>query len=882
MTRETKDTEDPKPPKRKDSPDTTSERAKDAPRETVDATEPLDVEVLTDGEPGTPAISDGIEIVGGDGMGDGDRKAVAALVATNDAPPQNLFILPHETIVVFPELVAPVLLKGELPRRTLEQASSQTDYVGSMLAPQDFNGEDIDTETFPRVGCAARVVRVLKLPDDSTSVVLRGLKRFRIVKFLRTRPALIARVEYPDETRATTDEAQAMMRVLRQLLKKVLASDENVPDEFKVAAANIDSPKALADFAATYFVRDARVRQQILEQFDVEDRLNQIITVLTREVGLMEIGKRIQDQIREKLEKQQRDFFLREQLKEIRRELGEAKDEKQVAVEKLEENLKQKELPEEVRKRADEEMERLKLLPLESPESAVVRNYLDWIVALPWATSTEDRKDFAVAEKILRDSHHGLPDIKDRILEFLAVRKLKPDHRGAILCFAGPPGVGKTSFGRAIADSLGRKFVRLSLGGVRDEAEIRGHRRTYIGALPGRILQGLKTAGSNNPVFMLDEIDKIGIEFRGDPASALLEVLDPEQNDHFSDHYLELPFDLSKVLFVATANTLTTIPPPLLDRLEVIELPGYTATEKIGIATKYLVPRQLERHGLTKKNLQIPPQVIREIIHGWTREAGVRHLEQTIGRVCRKVATRVAHGDAVDAVRLRPEDLKAYLGAPRFQDDKALEVDRPGIAIGLAWTPVGGDALSIEVTSLAGSGRLVITGQLGKVMEESATIALSHVRSNAAKYGLADLDLAKTDLHVHVPAGAVPKDGPSAGITMATALMSLFLNRPVKKHLAMTGELTLTGRVLPIGGLRNKVLAARRAGMTEVIVPEANRPDYDELTEEARTRLRFHFVSDFSQVVAIAFPSGPPKSRAPEKKLPTGRSAPKTAGTRRK
>jgi ATP-dependent Lon protease len=789
------------------------------------------------------------------------QPAIAALVASRDAPPQNLFILPHDTIVVFPELVAPVVLKGNLGRRTIEQASAQSVFLGSILAPPGYDGEDIDPESFPKVGCAARLLRTLKLPDDNTSVVLRGIKRFKIVKFLRTRPYLIARVEYPDETRGDTDEAQAMMRVLRGLLKKMLASDENVPEEFKVAAANIDSPRAIADFAGTYFVRDARVRQQILECFDVQDRLEQVITVLTREVGLMEIGQRIQEQIRQRLEKQQRDFFLREQLKEIRKELGDAKDEKEVAVEKLAAQLAARTLSEEVRKRVDEEMERLKLLPLESPESAVVRNYLDWIAQLPWDQATEDRADFGAAEKILMDSHHGLDGIKSRILEFLAVRKLKPDHRGAILCFVGPPGVGKTSFGRAIADSLGRKFVRLSLGGVRDEAEIRGHRRTYVGALPGRILQGLKQAGSNNPVFMLDELDKIGLDFRGDPASALLEALDPEQNHRFSDHYLEVPFDLSRVLFVATANTLSTIPAALLDRLEVIELAGYTAAEKTGIASRYLVPRQLERHGLTKKQLSIAPNVVREIVHGWTREAGVRNLEQTLGRICRKVATRVARGQFKKPIKLAVSDLKEYLGPPRFQEDRALAVDRPGIAIGLAWTPVGGDALSVEVTSLPGTGRLVITGQLGDVMEESASIALAHVRSNATAYGVADFESSRTDLHVHVPAGAVPKDGPSAGITMATAFTSLFLKRPVRKKLAMTGELTLTGRVLAIGGLRNKVLAARRAGMTDVIVPSANRADIEELSAEARARLRFHYVSEFAEVKAIAFPDKPTRRR---------------------
>jgi ATP-dependent Lon protease len=799
-------------------------------------------------------------------------------LVTTDAPPLNVFLLPTENLVVFPELVAPVQLRGEAARLTLEQAASQTSFVGCIALPPGVDPDAVDAEKLPRVGCVARSLRTLKLPDDSLSVVLRGLKRFRIVKILRSRPVLIARVEYPDETRATTDESQALMRVLRGLLRKLLAQDQSVPDEFKMAAANIDAPRALADFAATYFVRDSQQRQQILAEFDVQDRLELVVTVLTREVGLLEIGQRIQDQIRERLEKQQRDFFLREQLKEIRKELGEAKDEKQEALEALTAKLAAKDLPKEARRRADDELKRLELLPLESPESAVVRNYLDWIAALPWTESSVDRSDLADAERILKASHFGLPEIKERIVEFLAVRKLKPDHRGAILCFVGPPGVGKTSFGRAIADSLGRKFVRLSLGGIRDEAEIRGHRRTYIGALPGRILQGLKQAATNNPVFMLDELDKIGLDFRGDPASALLEVLDPEQNSAFSDHYLEVPFDLSKVLFVATANTLSTIPPPLLDRLETIELAGYTTNEKIGIAEQFLIPRQLERHGLDRRRLRISRAALREVIHGYTREAGVRWLEQMIARICRKIATRVARaadGEALPRVVVEPADLKEYLGKARFHEDRALDVDRPGIAVGLSWTQFGGDALSIEATSLPGTGKLALTGMLGDVMEESARIALSHVRHEGSAYGIpGDLDYGKFDIHLHVPAGAVPKDGPSAGITMATALVSLFRDQPIRAKLAMTGELTLTGRVLPIGGLRNKVLAARRAGMTEVIVPEDNRPDVEELTAEARARLRFHFVSDFAQVVALALrkpaagraktaPAKTPGSRSP-------------------
>ncbi len=779
-----------------------------------------------------------------------------ALVTAGEPPPSSLFIVPHDQLVVFPDLVVPVVLKSGFARRTVEHARTQTEFLGCVLEKPGFTGETAAPGDVHRVGCVARVVRTLKMPDDSTSFVLRGLRRFRIKKFLRTSPYLIARVEYPAETRAKTSESEAMVRVLRAQLKRVLGTDQAVPDEFRVAAANIDAPSALADFASTYFVRDSKQRQQLLETFDVQDRLEKVISILTREVGLLELGQRIQEQIRSKLEKQQRDFFLREQLKEIRQELGEAKDEKAVAVERIEKKLKDVVLPEAAAKRVAEELERLRLLPVESPESGVIRNYLDWIVSLPWSTSTPDRADLDRAERILRDSHHGLDEVKERILEFLAVRKLKPDHRGPILCFVGPPGVGKTSLGRAIAESLGRKFQRVSLGGMRDEAEIRGHRRTYVGALPGRILQGLRQTGSNNPVFMLDELDKLGVDFRGDPASALLEALDPEQNQSFSDHFLELPFDLSRVLFVATANNLATVPPPLLDRLEVIDIPGYTPAEKIEIARRFLLPRQLERHGLKKGSITISRPAMLDLLRRWTREAGVRHLEQLLARICRKEATRTARGRGRKLV-VQPQDLRRLLGVEHFGDDTALVPDRPGVAIGLAWTPVGGEALSIEAVSTAGGGKLTLTGKLGDVMLESAKIALSHVRAHAEEYGIRGHDAGALDLHLHVPSGAVRKDGPSAGITMATAFVSLFSGRTVRRGLAMTGELTLTGKVLQIGGLRDKLLAAKRERIREVVLPAANRRELDELRDEAKSGITFHFVSDFSEVVKLAFAAGP-------------------------
>ncbi|MBK6942216.1 MAG: endopeptidase La [Planctomycetes bacterium] len=787
----------------------------------------------------------------------------AALVSAGDVPPANLFLLPHDQVVLFPDLVVPLMLRSAFAQRVADQIGVQSAFVGIVLAkkPRDPDGEiDVEAADLCEVGCVARVLRTLKLPDGTPSLVVRGLRRFKVKKFLRTKPLVIARVEYPEETNTSTDATQAMARLVRAELKKILASDSALPDEFKLAAANIDVPRALADFTATYFVRDTDERQKLLETFDVQVRLESLLLTLTREVGLLELGQRIQEQIRSRVDKQQRDFFLREQLKEIQKELGQAKDDKTVAIERIVDKLGGKKLPDVVQARVDEEMERLKLLPLEAPEAGVIRNYLEWVASLPWSTYTTDRIDLDQAESILREGHFGLDEVKTRILEFLAVRKLKPDHKGPILCFVGPPGVGKTSFGRSIADCLNRAFVRISLGGMRDEAEIRGHRRTYIGALPGRIVQGLKTAGSANPVFMLDELDKLGNDFRGDPASALLEVLDPEQNHAFSDHFLELPFDLSRVLFVATANTLSTVPQPLIDRLEIIELSGYTASEKVEIANRYLVPRQVERHGLKKGSVRFTRTGMVALIHGYTREAGVRALEQTIARVCRKTATVAARGRA-KSVQLKPADLAKLLGTVRFQEEVPLRPDRPGIAIGLAWTPVGGAALSVEAAMVAGGGKLTITGMLGNVMLESARIALSHVQGLCARDKIQCPDISKVDVHLHVPAGAVPKDGPSAGITLATALTSLFSEQPIRPRTAMTGELTLTGKVLPVGGIRDKILAARRAGMTTVVLPAGNRPQIDELNDEVREGLDFQFVGDFAEVVAFMFPKRPRKPR---------------------
>ena len=580
-------------------------------------------------------------------------------------------------------------------------------------------------------------------------------------------------------------------------------------------------------------------------------RLEKALKILSEQIEILELGHKIQSQVRDQVDKSQREYFLREQLKAIKKELGES-EEQPDEIEELREKLKAKELPEEARKEAERELERLARMHPSSSEYTVARTYLDWILELPWSESTEDNLDLDRAERVLNQDHYDLEKIKKRIIEYLAVRKLKPDAKGPILCFVGPPGTGKTSLGKSIARAIGRKFHRIALGGVRDEAEIRGHRRTYIGAMPGRIIQGLRKVGVNNPVIMLDEIDKVGTDFRGDPASALLEVLDPEQNSKFTDHYLGVEFDLSRVIFIATANMLETIPPPLLDRMEVLELSGYTLEDKIEIARRYLIPRQLEAHGLTKKNLSIDKRALTRIISEYTREAGVRNLERQIGSICRAVARMVAQGHQ-EKVTVKVKNLEEFLGKPKYLPDVAERTSVPGVATGLAWTPVGGDILFVEATKMPGSGKLTLTGQLGDVMKESAQTALSYVKSKACAYGIPEEVFKTEDIHVHVPAGAIPKDGPSAGITIAIALISLFTDKPVRPDVAMTGEITLRGLVLPVGGIKEKVLAAHRAGIKEIILPKRNNMDLDELPEQIRHQLKFHLISKVDQAARIAF-----------------------------
>ncbi len=707
------------------------------------------------------------------------------------------------------------------------------------------------------VGVVARMIRV---PDGTLRVLVQGMQRVRITAWVQTEPYLVAEIaESPDVVRQSP-ELIALMRNVQQTFSSIVEQVPYLPEELQVMVANIDDPSALSNLIAGALRLKTEDKQSLLEELDVSKRLRRLVEILSREREVAEIGSRIQSQVESELGKGQREFVLRQQLKAIQEELGEA-DEAQAEVNELREQLDAIELPEEVRKQADRELGRLERLQPAMAEYGVVRSYLEWIASLPWDKSTEENLDLKHAREVLDQDHYDIEQVKDRILEFLAVRALKPDARGSILCFVGPPGVGKTSLGRSIAKALGRKFERISVGGVRDEAEIRGHRRTYIGALPGTIIRALRDAGSNNPLFMIDEIDKMGADFRGDPSSAMLEVLDPEQNASFRDHYLDLPFSLVNVMFITTANALETVPGPLRDRMEVIQLAGYTEEEKLEIAKRYLVPRQIERNGLRRSQIAFTDSGLRTIISDYTREAGVRQLEREIGSVCRKVARQVAEDGASARRRVSVTEprVRELLGKRRFFSESRRRTSRPGVATGLAWTPVGGEVLFIEATSMPGRGRLTITGQLGDVMRESAQAALSYVRAHVAEVA-PDLEpdwFANQDIHIHVPSGAIPKDGPSAGIAIATALASLLSDRAVRSDVAMTGEITLTGQVLAIGGLKEKALAAQRNGIKRVIAPARNEQDVDEIPEHLRSRLEFVFVSEINDVFEAALAARP-------------------------
>ncbi len=784
------------------------------------------------------------------GVPAGGAEDAAAAVAR--PLPERVGVLPLRDTVTFPDMLIPLNVGQE---RSVELINDvlRGDRSIVMVASRNPDVENPGPEDLYSVGVLGVVARMIRLPDGTLRVLVQGGQRVRIARWLATEPYLVAEItEAPDVVRQS-NELTALMRNVQQTFTNIVGQVPYLPEELQIMVANVEDPSALTHLIASSLRLKTEEKQALLEELDVAKRLRRLSEILARELEVVAIGSKIQSQVQSELEKGQREYVLRQQLKAIQDELGEG-DEVQAEATELREQLAAIELPEEVRKQVDRELGRLERLQPAMAEYGVVRNYLEWIASLPWDTSTEDNLDLAHARAVLDQDHYDIEQVKDRILEFLAVRSLKPDARGSILMFVGPPGVGKTSLGRSMARALGRKFERISVGGVRDEAEIRGHRRTYIGAMPGVIIRALRDAGARNPLFMIDEIDKMGADFRGDPSSAMLEVLDPEQNHSFRDHYLDLPFDLSAAIFVTTANTLDTIPGPLRDRMEMIQLAGYTEAEKLEIATRYLVPRQIERNGLTTSRISFSDAALRTIISDYTREAGVRQLEREIGTVCRKVARNVAEGKATRKMTITEPRVRELLGKRKFFSETRRRTSRPGVATGLAWTPVGGEVLFIEATAMPGRGRLTITGQLGEVMQESAQAALSYVRSNTAQL-VPDLPqdwFATHDIHIHVPAGATPKDGPSAGVTMVTALASLLSGRPVRSDVAMTGEITLTGQVLPIGGLKEKALAAGRNGIRRVIAPRLNEPDADEIPAHLRKDLEFVFVSTVDEVLEAA------------------------------
>jgi ATP-dependent Lon protease len=768
------------------------------------------------------------------------------------APPATLPVLPLKDSVTFPDTLTPLAVGQERSVRLVNDVLGGNRML-VMVAARDSEVDEPGPDDLYEVGVIGLIARMMKVPDGTLRILVQGTQRVRLTDFVATEPYLVARIEEEPDVVEPSSELEALKRNVQNTFSQIIEQTPYLPEEMAVALANLDDPAELAHMIAGSLRISVEEKQRLLEERDVAKRLRLLSQYLARELEVISLGTKIQTQVQSEVDQAQREYFLRQQLKAIQEELGET-DEVQAETNDLREQIEAAELPQYAREVAERELARFERLPPQSPEHGVIRGYLEWIVALPWSKSTEDDLDLKKARRILDRDHYDIEEVKDRILEFLAVRKLKPDARSSILCFVGPPGVGKTSLGRSIARAMGREFERISVGGVRDESEIRGHRRTYIGAMPGVIIRSLRDAGANNPVLMIDEIDKMGADFRGDPASAMLEVLDPEQNTSFRDHYLDMPFDLSHVLFITTANQLDPIPGPLRDRMEVIQLAGYTEQEKLQIAKRYLVPRQIERNGLDKSKIEVTDEALRLIIDGYTREAGVRNLEREVGAICRKVAREVAEGTRTRKRVIRERQVRELLGKKRFLHDVARRTGQPGVATGLAWTPVGGEVLFIEATGFPGEGRLQITGQLGDVMKESASAALSYVKANAHKWGAQKAGewLRSHDIHVHVPSGAIPKDGPSAGVAIATALVSLVTGRAVRSDVAMTGEITLTGQVLPIGGLKEKALAAQRAGIKCVIAPKLNEPDLDDVPPHLRRGIKFRFVSKIDQVLRLA------------------------------
>jgi ATP-dependent Lon protease len=765
--------------------------------------------------------------------------------------PDVLPVLPLKDIVVFPYIILPLSVGRDKSVLAVDRALSESRVI-MLVAQRDAANDNPGEADLFEVGTAAVIMRMLKLPDGRIRILVQGLARARVQHISQMEPYLqakIERIEEPDRA-ARSLEIEALVRSVKESMDRAVTLGKGISAEVMVIAANLEDPGRLADLAASNLELKLSEAQSVLETIDPIERLKRVSDLLAREIQVLNLQQEISSQARGEIDRSQREYFLRQQLKAIQQELGEGEE----LAEEIANYRKQaddKQLTDEAREELERQIRRLERSHPESAETQIIRTYLDWLTALPWSNVSEDDLDLAHAQEVLDEDHYDLEKIKERILEYLAVRKLKPDTRGPILCFVGPPGVGKTSLGRSIARSLGRKFVRISLGGVRDEAEIRGHRRTYVGALPGRIVQGIRQAGTSNPVFVLDEIDKIGADFRGDPSSALLEVLDPEQNFSFVDHYLGLAYDLSKVMFIATANMLEPVQPAFLDRMEVIRLTGYTQEEKLRIARLHLIPKQTRENGLTEEQIEFSDEAVRDVISGYTKEAGLRNLEREIAAICRKVAVKVARGE-IERMVIDPAQVETFLGARKHFAEELLNRDRVGVATGLAWTSVGGDLLFIEVVAVPGKGLLLLTGQLGDVMKESAQAAVSFARAYAATHGIGDDFFARHDLHVHVPAGSIPKDGPSAGITIGTAILSVLTGKPIHRRLAMTGEITLRGDVLPIGGLKEKVLAAKLAGIQQVIVPKLNRRDLADIPTTITDGLTFHFVDHMDEVLELA------------------------------
>lgn len=769
---------------------------------------------------------------------------------STEKPIEFLPILPLFDATLFPKMVLPLMVMQLESVQLVDEAMSKNRIIGLVVSRKIENEKAPPKEALFETGTSALILKMAKTQDGRAQLLVQGLNRFRILEYIEGKPYLQARIQIVAEQETKNTEIEAMMSRVLQLFGRVTELSPGMPPEIGAMAKTITEPGVLADMVVSTINVTNEDRQKTLEMIDVAERLKFVLKLISHQVEILELGNKIQSQVKGDMDKSQREYFLRQQLKAIREELGE-KDDGSIEVEEYKKKIEERNLPEEARKEAERELSRLSRMHPSSAEYTVASTYLDWLTALPWHETTTDNIDIKKARKILDEDHFGLDKAKKRIIEYLAVRKLNPESKGPILCFAGPPGTGKTSLGHSIARALGRKFHRISLGGVRDEAEIRGHRRTYVGALPGRIIQGIRRAGTKNPVFMLDEIDKVGSDFRGDPSSALLEVLDPEQNASFQDHYIDVPFDLSNVMFITTANVLDTIPPALRDRMEVLQLLGYTEDEKVKIANRYLIPRQRKAHGITASQITFTQGAIRFIISGYTREAGLRNLEREIATVCRGVAAKIAEGET-DSVIINQNNVPEFLGPIRQIPETKARIMSPGLATGLAWTPAGGDILFIEATAMRGGKGLTLTGQLGDVMKESAQAALSFIRSNAKTLGIADDFYEKHDVHIHIPAGAIPKDGPSAGVTMLTALTSLMTGRLIKKDLAMTGEITLRGQVLPVGGIKEKVLAAHRAGIKTILMPRWNEKDLDEIPKSVQKDIQFHFVDKMMDVLKLA------------------------------